>query len=54
MSKFRFLANARIGLGGTAVLVSTAFLVLLIVWSLWAELDQVSRAPGQVIPSGRV
>ncbi len=54
MSKFPFLANARIGLGGTAVLVSSAFLVLLIVWSLWAELDQVSRAPGQVIPSGRV
>lgn len=31
-----------------------AFLVLLIGWSMWAELDQVSRAPGQVIPTGRV
>ena len=54
MSPLRFFANRRIGLGGTAVLVSSAFLVLLILWSLWAELDQVSRAPGQVIPSGRV
>lgn len=30
------------------------FLVLLISWSFWAELEQVSRAPGQVIPTGRV
>lgn len=31
-----------------------AFFVLTIAWSFWAELDQVSRAPGQVIPSGRL
>lgn len=30
------------------------FLVLAIAWSFWAELDQLSRAPGQVIPTGRV
>lgn len=30
------------------------FFVLAIAWSFWAELDQVSRAPGQVIPTGRV
>lgn len=31
-----------------------AFFVLAVLWSFWAELDQVSRAPGQVIPTGRV
>ena len=31
-----------------------AFFVLAISWSFWAELDQVSRAPGQVIPTGRI
>jgi adhesin transport system membrane fusion protein len=30
------------------------FLVLAIAWSFWAELDQVSRAPGSVIPTGRI
>lgn len=30
------------------------FFVLAVVWSFWAELDQVSRAPGQVIPTGRL
>lgn len=29
------------------------FFVLALVWAVWAELDQVSRAPGQVIPTGR-
>jgi membrane fusion protein, adhesin transport system len=29
-------------------------LVAFIVWSLWAELDQITRAPGKVIPIGRV
>ena len=33
--------------------LSAAALVGFIVWSLWAELDQVTRASGQVIPSGR-
>jgi adhesin transport system membrane fusion protein len=31
-----------------------SFIVLAILWSFWAELDQVSRAPGQIIPTGRV
>lgn len=31
-----------------------AFFVLAVVWAFWAELDQVSRAPGQVIPAGRI
>lgn len=26
----------------------------LLVWSMWAELDQITRAPGKVIPIGRV
>lgn len=30
------------------------FLVIAVVWSFWAELDQVSRAPGSVIPTGRI
>lgn len=30
------------------------FLGLAVAWSFWAELDQVSRAPGQVIPAGRL
>lgn len=30
------------------------FIVLAIAWSFWAELDQVSRAPGSVIPTGRI
>jgi len=38
------------------VILVVAFLaiVLFVIWSLWAELDQISRARGQVIPSGRV
>lgn len=32
----------------------SVFLAALIAWSFWAELEQVSRAPGQVIPTGRV
>ena len=30
------------------------FFVLAVSWSFWAELDQVSRAPGSVIPTGRI
>src|SRR3546814_3285792 len=38
------------------VIIAVAFLafVLFVVWSFWAELDQISRARGQVIPTGRV
>lgn len=31
-----------------------AMLVALVAWSLWAELDQITRAPGRVIPIARV
>lgn len=34
--------------------VSGAALVAFFAWASWAELDQVSRAGGQVIPAGRV
>ena len=36
------------------VVAIIAFLGLTLAWSFWAELDQVSRAPGQVIPTGRL
>ncbi len=36
------------------ILISTALIVGFIAWSLWARLDQITRAPGQVIPTGRV
>ncbi|MCB2080228.1 MAG: HlyD family type I secretion periplasmic adaptor subunit [Novosphingobium sp.] len=31
-----------------------AFIILTVSWSFFAELDQVSRAPGQIIPTGRI
>lgn len=31
-----------------------AFFAIALAWSFWAELDQVARAPGQIIPTGRV
>ena len=37
------------------IVLLTAILVGgFIAWSLWARLDQITRAPGQVIPTGRV
>ena len=38
------------------IIIGLAFvaIALFVLWSLWAELDQISRARGQVIPSGRV
>jgi adhesin transport system membrane fusion protein len=36
------------------ILGIVAFFALALAWSFWAELDQVSRAPGNVIPSGRL
>lgn len=35
---------------GTVVVIIICFLL----WSIWAPLDQIARAPGQVIPTGRV
>lgn len=45
----RWLSQSALTIYGILV-----FFVLVIAWSLWAELDQVSRAPGQVIPTGRI
>lgn len=42
------------GQSGLMIVGITLFLIAVVVWSFWAELDQVSRAPGQVIPSGRI
>ncbi len=36
------------------IIAICAALTGLIAWSLWAELDQVTRAPGKVVPIGRV
>ena len=37
------------------IVVSTAvFVAFLFIWSLFAQLEQSSRAPGQVIPTGRI
>ncbi len=37
------------------IIITIALLVVgLIVWSRWAELDQVTRAPGKVVPFARV
>ena len=39
-----------------ATIVALTFLLVFgfIAWSLWAQLDQITRAPGQIIPTGRV
>ncbi|MEQ5788763.1 HlyD family efflux transporter periplasmic adaptor subunit [Erythrobacter sp. NFXS35] len=36
------------------ILVSALAVLGFLGWSMWAELDQITRAPGTVIPSGRV
>lgn len=36
------------------IVTIAATIVLFILWSLWAELDQITRAPGRVVPIGRV
>ncbi|MBN2971551.1 HlyD family type I secretion periplasmic adaptor subunit [Roseomonas aeriglobus] len=36
------------------VVLTSLFVFGFIAWSLWAKLDQITRAPGVVIPSGRV
>jgi adhesin transport system membrane fusion protein len=46
--------TSKLNLNQLTVLSISLFLVALIGWSFWAELEQVSRAPGQVIPTGRV
>lgn len=54
MNVDRLSGLRKIGLSGSIILIIGLFVILLMLWSVWAELDQVSRAPGQVIPSGRV
>ncbi|MBA2919786.1 HlyD family type I secretion periplasmic adaptor subunit [Sphingomonas sp. MAH-20] len=41
---------------GSLIVIALATLAVLgfIAWSFWAELDQITRARGQVIPTGRV
>ena len=36
------------------VLLSSIALIVFFMWARWAEIDKISRATGQVIPSGRV
>ncbi|MGB7213837.1 MAG: biotin/lipoyl-binding protein [Gammaproteobacteria bacterium] len=36
------------------ILISLVAVCGFLVWAHWAEIDQISRAPGRVIPSGRV
>ena len=50
-SKFR---SRWFGQSGLLIVGIGVFLVAAVAWSFWAELDQVSRAPGQVIPTGRI
>ena len=45
----RWLSQSSLIITGTIV-----FIAIAVAWSFWAELDQVSRAPGQIIPTGRV
>lgn len=47
-------SSSKFNLNQWTVLSVSLFLIALIGWSFWAELEQVSRAPGQVIPTGRV
>ena len=35
------------------ILISTFAVAAFVIWSLWADIDQVTRARGQVIPTGR-
>ena len=54
MNIFAKLKNPRNNQATVLIVGIIAFLVLAITWAVWAELDQVSRAQGQVIPTGRV
>lgn len=43
----------RWGLSGTIIALASGAVLIFLVWTHWAELDQVTRAEAQVIPSGR-
>lgn len=51
----RFTAAAPATVGGLRVIVWSAMftLVILVMWSNWANLDQITRAPGAVIASSK-
>ncbi|WP_257558345.1 HlyD family type I secretion periplasmic adaptor subunit [Sphingobium sp. CFD-2] len=40
-------------MGQLVILLCTLAIAAFLAWSIWARLDQISRARGQVIPSGR-
>lgn len=46
----------RIGFKQSTIIIALAALALsgFLVWSLWAEIDQITRARGEVVPSGRI
>ena len=48
------LVSQRIRGSSGIILLSCLTLVVFVVWARWAEIDTISRATGQVIPSGRV
>lgn len=54
MTKMQKIIAGRFDRRSLTIYLVALFLVFAVSWSLWAELDQVSRAPGQVIPAGRV
>lgn len=43
-----------VGLGGFIILISATAVGSFLTWANWAELDQITRATGKVIPIGKV
>jgi len=43
----------RWGLSGMIIALASGAVLIFLVWTHWAELDQITRAEAQVIPSGR-
>ena len=54
MTAVRYPSNRWFGPRAAMIYLICAAFVFAVVWSVYAELDQVSRAPGQAIPSGHV
>lgn len=49
MNRSRWLNQSTI-----ALIAIVGFIAVALIWSFWAELDQVSRAPAVIIPAGRL
>jgi adhesin transport system membrane fusion protein len=49
MNRSRWLNNSTVTL-----FAIFAFLTVALIWSFWAQLDEISRAPGAIIPAGHV